>query len=237
MSSTTPDARRQPDLVNEREVAGFLCRYPDFFECHPEVLTELSIPHPGSGQAVSLLERQLAALREQRSAQQQLEQLMLTAEQNEQLQGRLRTLFVALAEVADVGQLLSRVSSILTEEFDLACVTLRILQARAPSLEREELVTMNDAMQGILERLGSGGGFCDDQPPLELKHFLFGKKAKQVSSIAVVGILEQGGMLALGAREAERYRPGTDTTFLEFVGEFISATCRRTGIASADSRR
>ena len=232
MSSTTPDARRQPDVLNEREVVAFLRRYPDFFERHWEILTELSIPHPDSGQAVSLLERQLAAVREQRSAQQQqLEQLMLAAEQNEQLQGRLRTFFLALAEVAEAGQLLSRTSAILTEEFDLACVTLRVLQARAPSLEREEVVTMNDAMQAILDRLESGRGFCDDQPPLEWKHFLFGKKAKHVSSIAIVGILEQGGLLAFGAREAERYRPGTDTTFLEFVGALISATCRRTGIS------
>ena len=90
---------------------------------------------------------------------------------------------------------------------------------------------MNDAMQAILDRLESGRGFCDDQPPLEWKRFLFGKKAKHVSSVAIVEILEQGGLLAFGAREAERYRPGTDTTFLEFVGALISATCRRTGIS------
>jgi hypothetical protein len=232
MSSTTPDLRRQPDLVNEREVVAFLCRYPDFFELHPEILIELSIPHPESGQAVSLLERQLTALRAQLSAERQHRiQLMARAEQNELLQRRLRTLFLALAEVVDIGQLLSQVPSILVQEFDLACVTLRVLQARAPSLEREEVVTINDAMQAILGRLESGGGFCDDQPPLELKHFLFGKQAKYVGSIAIVGILAQGGVLALGAREVERYRPGTDTTFLELVGEFISATCRRTGIS------
>ena len=46
MNSTTLDARRQ-DLLNDREVAAFLCRNPDFFERHPEILTELSIPHPG----------------------------------------------------------------------------------------------------------------------------------------------------------------------------------------------
>ena len=67
MSSTTLDSYCQPNLVNEREVAAFLCRYPDFFERHPEILTELSIPHPDSGQAVSLLERQLTALRAQLS--------------------------------------------------------------------------------------------------------------------------------------------------------------------------
>ena len=42
MSSTTLDAECQPGLVNEREVAAFLCRYPDFFEHNPEILTELA---------------------------------------------------------------------------------------------------------------------------------------------------------------------------------------------------
>ena len=55
MNSTTPDTRCQPDLVNEQEVAAFLCRNPDFFERHPEILTELSIPHPASGQSDALL--------------------------------------------------------------------------------------------------------------------------------------------------------------------------------------
>jgi uncharacterized protein YigA (DUF484 family) len=231
MSPIAPNARRRGDPIDESEVAAFLCRHPDFFERHPEILSELAIPHPDRGQAVSLLERQLAILRQQRSTQQQqLEQLILTAEQNEQLQERLRTLFLALAEVADVGQLLSQASSILMEEFDLVCVILRILQARAPNLDREEVVAMNDSMQAILNRLESAGGFCDDQLSLELKYFLFGEQARNVGSIAIVGILEQGGILALGAREPERYQPGTDTTFLKFVGAFISATCRRTGI-------
>ena len=48
MSSTTLDAHCQPGLVDDREVAAFLCRYPDFFERHPEILTELSIPYPDS---------------------------------------------------------------------------------------------------------------------------------------------------------------------------------------------
>ena len=101
MNSTTPDAHCQPDLVNEREVAAFLCRNPDFFERHPEILTELAIPHPDSGQAVSLLERQLTALRAQLSAERQHRtRLMARAEQNERLQERLRNLFLVLSEVA-----------------------------------------------------------------------------------------------------------------------------------------
>ena len=228
MNSTTPDTRRQPDLVNEREVAAFLCRYPDFFERYPEILTELSIPHPDSGQAVSLLERQLTALRAQLSAERQHRtQLMARAEQNERLQERLKNLFLVLSEVACPDELLSQVPTILVEEFSLACVSLRVLKTQVPDLDFAEFVLPNDVMAVILGRLETDGGFCDDRLPSEAKDFLFGKQARVVRSVAIVGILNQGGVLALGAREADRYRPGTDTVFLEFVGSLVSATWRR----------
>jgi len=228
MSSTTLDTHCQPDLVNEREVAAFLCRYPDFFERHPEILPELSIPHPDSGQAVSLLERQLTALRAQLSAERQHRTcLMARAEQNERLQERLRNLFLVLSEVACPGELLAQVPTILVEEFSLACSSLRVLKTQAPDLDFAEIVPTNDVMAVILGRLETKGGFCDDRLPCEAKDFLFGKQAKMVESVAIVGILNQSGVLALGAREADRYCPGTDTVFLEFVGSLVSATWRR----------
>ena len=228
MNSTTPDAHCQPDLVNEQEVAAFLCRNPDFFERHPEILTELAIPHPDSGRAVSLLERQLTALRAQLSAERQHRtRLMARAEQNERLQERLRNLFLALSEVACPDELLAQVPTILVGEFSLACGSLRVLKTQAPDLDFAEIVPPNDVMAVILGRLETKGGFCDDRLPSEAKDFLFGKQAKMVESVAIVGILNQSGVLALGARERDRYCPGTDTVFLEFVGSLVSATWRR----------
>ena len=228
MSPTTPDARHLPDLVNEQEVAAFLCRYPDFFERHPEILTELSIPHPDTGQAVSLLERQLAALRAKLSAERQRRtRFMARAEQNERLQERLRNLFLVLSEMASPYELLSKVPTFLVEEFSLACGSLRVLKTQTLDLDFAEIVRPNDVMAVILGRLETDGGFCDDRLPGEAKDFLFGNQARMVESVAIVGILNQGGVLALGAREADRYCPETDTVFLEFVGSLVSATWRR----------
>ena len=219
MSSTTLDAYCQPDLVNEREVAAFLCHYPDFFERHPEILTELSIPHPDSGQAVSLLERQLTALRAQLSAERQdRTRLMARAEQNERLQDRLRNLFLVLSEVACPDELLSQVPTILVEEFSLACGSLRVLKTQAPDLDFAEIVPPNDVMAVILGRLETKGGFCDDRLPSEAKDFLFGKQARMVESVAIVGILNQGGVLALGARERIAIAPGRTQFSLNLSG-------------------
>jgi hypothetical protein len=237
MSSTTLDAHCQSGLVNEQEVAAFLCRYPDFFEHYPEVLTKLSIPHPESGQAVSLLERQLTALRAQLSAERQHRtRLVVRAEQNERLRERLRNLFLVLSEVACPDELLSQVPTILVEEFSLVSSSLRLLKSQAPDLDFAEIVPPNNVMAVILGRLETKGGFCDDQLSCEAKIFLFGKQATMVESVAIVGILSQGGVLALGAREADRYRPGTDTVFLEFAGSLVSATWRRVVCSSPGAK-
>ncbi len=58
------DAAEQPEQALERRIAAYLGKHPDFFERHLDVLEQLRIPHP-CRPAVSLLERQLARLREQ----------------------------------------------------------------------------------------------------------------------------------------------------------------------------
>ena len=132
-----------------------------------------------------------------------------------------------LSDVASPDELLSQVPSILVREFSLACGSLRVLKTHAPELDFAEIVPPNDVMAVILGRLETEGGGCDDRRPSEAKDFLFGKQAKMVESVAIVGILNQGGVLALGAREADRYCPGTDAVFLEFAGSLVSATWRR----------
>jgi uncharacterized protein YigA (DUF484 family) len=129
--------------------------------------------------------------------------------------------------VACPDELLSQVPTILVEDFSLACSSLRLLKSQAPDLDFTEIVPASDVMAVILGRLETKGGFCDDQLPFEVKDFLFGKQARTVESVAIVEILNQGGVLSLGAREADRYRPGTDTVFLEFAGSLVSATWRR----------
>ena len=115
---------------------------------------------------------------------------------------------------------------ILTEEFDLGLRHLRILQnASAVSILAEELVPIKRCNGRYLGAVGvEGGGFCDDHCRALEEAFSLWQEGKRSSSIAVVGISSRVVMLALGAREAERYRPGTDTTdFLNSVGHLSSA--------------
>ena len=61
-SSLTSDPTNSTQL-SAQAVANYLIDNSDFFAQHPEILAELSLPH-NSGSAVSLMERQVAILRE-----------------------------------------------------------------------------------------------------------------------------------------------------------------------------
>ena len=78
--------------VTAEVVSDYLRDNPDFFNQHPEVLSELKITHVGDG-AVSLVERQVATLRERNAElRRRLDALMSVAEQNEALLEALRKL-------------------------------------------------------------------------------------------------------------------------------------------------
>jgi len=67
MSNESGAAESIPEIVkanvSEEQVAAFLSANPDFFLDHQELLANLTLPHQ-SGEAVSLLERQVSVLRE-----------------------------------------------------------------------------------------------------------------------------------------------------------------------------
>ena len=51
------------ETLSDDDVVRYLRNHGDFFGRHPTLLTDLSLPHD-SGQAISLVERQVAILRE-----------------------------------------------------------------------------------------------------------------------------------------------------------------------------
>ncbi len=92
---------RQPDLpapapVTAQDVIAYLRAHPGFLELHPQLLSELTIPHE-TGASVSLVERQVGVLREENARQKkQFEDLIRHARLNEQLTQKIHTLVLNL---------------------------------------------------------------------------------------------------------------------------------------------
>ena len=145
-------------------VSDYLLTHPDFFIDHPEVLKELQVPHL-SGNAVSLVEKQLILLREQNEqTQKRLHELIEIARQNEELarsviEGDAR--IDALPEGYRAVFVLRALEELSVEEtaaaLQLAQATVRTRFFRARSLLRETLardidLTLDDAFSFAGER-------------------------------------------------------------------------------------
>ncbi len=110
------------------QVLAYLARHPDFFLRHEAILAELELPHR-AGAAVSLVERQVALLRERNiDSRQRLTRLLETARENDELFSKTRRLILALLE----AESLERLAQVLV----LGPATRIRRRARAPAADR-----------------------------------------------------------------------------------------------------
>ena len=122
----------QTKLVLESEpeasriVAEYLVEHPEIFTRHPQLLAELEIAHD-SGDAVSLVERQVSILREDNKAlKAHFDNLVSIATQNEDLGRRLHTLSLALIEAPGIISIIEVLKIRLKADFGADSVALRV---------------------------------------------------------------------------------------------------------------
>ena len=84
--------------LTDTDIVQYLQDHPDFFIAKDDLLSGLRIPHD-SGQATSLIERQLAIYRERNvELRQRLTDLLENARRNDKLFGKTRRLVLALID-------------------------------------------------------------------------------------------------------------------------------------------
>ena len=98
--------QREPEFVeeplSEQAVYDYLEANPDFFEHHSALLSRLELPH-GAGGAVSLVERQVAMLRQKElKLQRQLKELIDVARDNDLLVAKIHELCLQLLAASDL---------------------------------------------------------------------------------------------------------------------------------------
>ena len=86
--------------MNSGDVISYLKQNPQFFEEHAEAISQLVIPHPYGGRAISISERQILSLREQsRQFEQKMAEMIRFGQDNDALSEKLHRLGVAMIAV------------------------------------------------------------------------------------------------------------------------------------------
>ncbi len=214
--------------LDEREVAAFLRRHPDFFSRHEALLLEMTLPHPQNGQAISLVERQVGIMREQKQQlRDQLHQLTLAARTNEQLMGRFQKMILSLIDSDNLDDAVAYISDALREDFHADAVELLLFDCagHANSIARDD--SRLKPFARILEGRSTVCGHLRE----EQLALLFGQGGSEIASTVVIPLCEGEskpclGLLAIGSIDANRYHPEMGTMFVNHLGAVMNRIFR-----------
>ena len=233
-------ADREPAPAEESSaeaVESYLRQHPDFFEGRDELVARLVVPHHGSGSAISLIERQVALLREENERlSEQLRELLEVARDNDSLTQRLHRLTLSLIDAATFEEVVDVLEDELHDQFRADAVELRLFS----TLELEQqLATEQDRghpaeAARFREFLDRGRPVCGHLNADQLV-FLFGPLAEDIGSAALIPIKGEGivGVLAVGSRDESRFHARKGTQFLTRLGEVVSRTLQVVSVPGA----
>lgn len=213
--------------MNAADVARYLKDNPDFLAEHGELFSQITVPHPHGGQAISLAERQLHALRDKiRLLELKLAELIRFGEENDEIGEKVHRLSLALLEAVDYESLRVGLFDSLREDFSVPNVALRIWNS-VLTRDGEDFAPVTEAVRFFAGDLRHP--YCGAPVNLEVLDW-FGEAAPHVRSIALMPLRRDAqvfGLLALGSEEGERFYPEMGTLYLSRIGDLVAASLRR----------
>jgi uncharacterized protein YigA (DUF484 family) len=221
--------------TDEERIERYLSLNPDFFERHQPLLARMRLPHMRTGSTVSLVERQVEVLREQKTdADRRLTEFIAVARSNDGLAERIHRFTRRLLRAPTALAALASLEASLREDFD-AFHSVLLLTAPVESLATAELgpflrkLPADDTNIRSFEALLATGKPRCGQVRDTQRDFLFGPESASIGSVALVPLGDNGtvGLLALGSAERERFHPGMSTEFLKRMGELITDALAR----------
>jgi uncharacterized protein YigA (DUF484 family) len=221
-------AEREQQLATELQLISLLRENTDILNRHPELLTVLEVPHQ-SGGAVSLIERQVAVLRQQIQTQEdRLLELMDVARDNERLSEIRHRLAVDLLSTHDTDDVISIVLDTFKDELSADYAVVKLFSEDQERIEQSTglYVDVNDeALSAFKTMLQHKNTVCGKSTE-EQKDFLFGDKAEAIKSVAVIPLVAGAnlGLIGLGASDSKRFNSSMGTDFLSQIGELVSAS-------------
>lgn len=222
-SAATPRAEPASNsTLTEAEVAEYLEQHPKFFDAHEELFAQMDLSKQlGEVAATPFHERQVEALRARGNSQQErVNQLVDTAQNNQDLTNELHHVAIALLgqEATDNNTPnLAALAGVVKSRFSMDEVTVCIA-AKPKATPKVDY----DMLQQRVSHLSS---ICDDRVSTRLSRALFPSN-EAIASCAFVPLVHQKkllGVMVLGSTDAQRFQPGMGVLFLDRLGQLLGA--------------
>jgi len=211
------------------EVASWLADHPDFFLEHPDLLESLRLPHPQGEHAISIVERQLIALRERNARlEQQLAELIGYGHHNDQLIDKMHRLSLALLRAGDAPVSLAVAHESLRSDFQIPYSAIRWWGDPLPGVDAsvaEASPAMQDYIAG-LDRPYVGPRAAHDS----LAWLVDTPEPAQSFAYVPLGDTASGapcGALMLASADPARFTPDMAVDVLARLGHLLTAALGR----------
>ncbi|MFQ5660432.1 MAG: DUF484 family protein [Gammaproteobacteria bacterium] len=220
------ESEQNTNTITAQEIAEYLRKHPGFFNDYPELLADIQVPH-ASGSAVSLVEKQVAILREKNErTHKQIHDLIEIARQNEELARRMHKLALILMDATDTGEIFSTLYENLRSNFNADRVIVRVFAEPAfiDTYAGEEFagrdIQERSLFKSIIEKRIPISGRLKRQQ----QAFLFGEEGDDISSAVIVPLHgpDWGGVLVIGSTNPEKFQETMGVELLANLGEILS---------------
>jgi uncharacterized protein len=218
------------ERIDEDSIADYLQRNPDFFDRHASLLTRLKLSHSRGAATVSLIERQVVALREKsETLEARLRELIDVARENDVLSDKIHKLACRLIRARTAPAILDGLETSLREDFGASEWLIVMGSGQESELAKISSRHLRTVKQGAAELkmfdtlFESGRPRCGQIRDSQ-RDFLFGANNIEIGSAALVPLGPQPhfGLLAIGSPDAEHFHPAMSTEFLAHIGELVS---------------
>ena len=214
------------------DVAEYLQKHPEFFEHNHALLDRLRIPHRTGGVgAVSLIERQVATLRQKNlQLEEKLTELIDIARSNDELADKVHVLATALMAAGTRAHVVEVADEMLRSSFNADHSVLVLFEWADDEFDA---ITRQGRFLRTVDRSGEAVGpfktFLTANEPRcgkirdAQREFLFGDDADDIGSAALVPLGENAatGFLAIGSSDADYFHPGMSMDFLARLGDLL----------------
>jgi uncharacterized protein len=213
------------DILTHDQVAQFLRDNPEFFSHYGDLLTQISVPHPHSGQAISIGERQVMLLRDRtRGLENKLKEFIQFAEENDSIGEKMHNLSLGLMRAKTLPAALQSLYLSLTENFAIPHVVVRVWSSASQDLP--EFAPVSEDIRVLTGGLAQPQ--CGHAAPEEVRGW-FGETGAHLQSFALTPLKGDGvqGLLVLASEDAKRFYPEMGTLYLTWLGQLTSAAVSR----------
>tara|TARA_B100000686_G_C16705741_1_gene926162 strand:- start:133 stop:810 length:678 start_codon:yes stop_codon:yes gene_type:complete len=216
----TTDNKDSSPKLEDKDILNYLRLDPNFFRRNPQILSELNLPHE-SGAAISLVERQIAILRERNlTMRRRMNQLVSAAKENEALFDKTKTLTLELLQAEGLHGLNEILATYVLADFQADLVCLHLENEKEVF---DHLIGHDGQFPVLLEK-------CELKPVIqafreEELSVIFPSINHDSSGSAVIApikITGQRAALAIGSKDPQYFTGDMDTLFIGYIADILS---------------